>query len=419
MKQNWKADSQELILEKQKVSGCVFIFLSFFGIVMMSGGIAGIYFRYSSTDSDNFFLLFIFYFLTMMGLIITYAGFTSPSKGFGEKIVFSLSREKIFFYLSSLQNIPFEIGLGEILHIHVLKERRRSSSSTSGHSSYYTVYLVYLIKTDGAEICLTLFNLEDEWLRFIDALVQFTGLPLKSETEAVQEKNGSKTYHPLENSSLSYPLSGFVKEENSEGKRIFTIKKEKKNLFSKMMASLIWLFLVSLPVFILIHVFLLMTDTDISSIVIKVLTGIFSLFFLTLLFLTLLNSFKTYSIAVSSKGVDISLKFPVFSFFNQEVSIPASDIRQVRVNRGEEGHFFLSLGIADSVNLTLKKRIFFTMGAFQKKDIAGKFLSSIKMLPLWEVQAWAKPGLTATVFDLLYLEKMIEKGLRLSEKAIL
>ncbi len=113
--------------------------------------------------------------------------------------------------------------------------------------------------------------------------------------------------------------------------------------------------------------------------------------------------------------------FFVDRHFGKTLTIAGESIKYVRVNRLDEGHFWLSLAVQKGFSKqAMDTKIvshLFNMGAFDRKEILSVNKDE-EIIGLWELQGNMKPGNGADYNDLKIIESLIEKELNLREKNI-
>jgi hypothetical protein len=147
----------------------------------------------------------------------------------------------------------------------------------------------------------------------------------------------------------------------------------------------------------------------------------FSLLFLSIFFMMIILSLKDYILAIDGSGIRLRLIFRLrlFSGLDRDLQIPREKIEFVRVNRADNGFFWLALGVKDDFSMSgMGSQFLFGTGVFKKENIAKASIRKEKVISLWEISPWHKEGEGPTVRDLQTLEKIMEERLNLREGKI-
>lgn len=144
-----------------------------------------------------------------------------------------------------------------------------------------------------------------------------------------------------------------------------------------------------------------------------IITGFISLVFGAIILLLILQQLKDIRLNLKPDCLELAIVFRFLPFLNKRL------LRYVRVNRVETGYFILSLGLdTKTENIDKLFKLLIALGSYGLKQISNRFIDRLQEIPLWSVDSSLKPRTGPTIGDLLYLENLLEKGLRLSEKPI-
>ena len=92
----------------------------------------------------------------------------------------------------------------------------------------------------------------------------------------------------------------------------------------------------------------------------------------------------------------------------------------MRVNRLDEGHFWLSLAVEKGftrASITTFTSLLFNLGAFNRKEIQS-VNENEGIIGLWEVQGNLRAGSCADYNDLRFIENLLETKLDIKEKKV-
>ncbi|HBD95586.1 MAG: hypothetical protein A2015_03075 [Spirochaetes bacterium GWF1_31_7] len=413
---NYKKNENTFTITNSGGSGCIFIFISFFGILLTLAGIFGILFTSSIDNDSKIFMTGIFIFMSSLGIIMIWAGFRSPARNFKESIIFDNESSLVKFYFNKTSQTPYEVSYGDIAFIEgVLDIRTTSNSGGSGTgTSTHHYYLINIVKKDGAVLWLTkCVDSVERYQDLITELVTFTGFALHQTPSLGEPLNATKFFQ-----KASFPQEYTVNqncvtiEKQDAGTKI-QIHNSKKSFIENFFARFVYFPFFIVPVFML---YIFFNSLGFPMVLIP---GIFCVIFYIILIAVLLSQLKKYTIIVEESGIDINITFRFFSFFNKSIRVSSEAINYVRTNRGEDGACRLTLGIEASAKPDIS---FFTMllvniGTFKPAQRKNCITNEV-VIPLWEVPAYSQAGKTLTIFDLLAIEKIIEDIILLKEKSI-
>lgn len=414
-KENWEINGAELkINNSQKTPGCLLIGFGVVGIIILIiGTIISAAFIGKVVDGDTQarFLLGMGFFMTIIGLVFVYAGFKSPLQNFSTYILINKENEKISYSISSLGDKLIEFAFSEIAYIKLFSYTQRNKSGVT----YF--YNIYFVKKDGAILWVDQFtNNKSLFTELAELVRNYTGFAVKDDGEFGMASEAEKKYSGIADTHDELGKSNFVEETSTvRGLTTFRISPPKKGIFDTIILSLVVILFVSAPAFILFMVF----DIAPGSSVFTVFISIFVVVFLAILFIILSVMQKDYRITATQQGLLVELKFKFFKFLNNAVFIKKEHIRYIQTNIEAQTHSYLSLVLtndADDVNKMTE--VLMKIGALRNEKVNHLLLGNEKILPLWEVPGWTKPGHGATLADLLYIEARLQDEFDLDEEQL-
>lgn len=420
----WSIAGDVLSIQNKQAPGCIFIGFGIIGIIMSIIGIGGII----GTIANGFgSITFFCIVLTLMSIVFMYAGFSTQIARFNETILINQAIQKVQFISSKSPDKPYEIDFGNISHLHLLKiahTRKGGASNRAGGRTYY-MYAAFLIARDGAELWLTQYANINALQELAQAFAQFTGIGVEDSTGSGIYIPATAEYDPIPVAHSLHTKGKFILEDYTEDGHTFQIKKAKPNFMTRLIMLVVSLIFLGVPGYILAMVITSAMESgfDVGSIILLSFVSLFCLTFIAIFifgFFVIRN--KDYIIAANPNTVIVKLVFKskwMSNRFGRTLNIPTREIEYVRTNRGEHGHFYLSLAIKDTFSdLNLTTNILFGAGAFKKSNIVSKHYRKEKVIPLWEIEVWNDPNTSPTVSDLHYMEKTIEKEARIIERDI-
>lgn len=131
----------------------------------------------------------------------------------------------------------------------------------------------------------------------------------------------------------------------------------------------------------------------------------FCLMFYGVIVLVILMQLRTYKLVVRSDMLIARLEFRFLKRFSTEIEIPAEQVRAVQINRSEEGHYWLALGLApDFRDVNFTNSFMYNVGPFQRGVRSGGVKdANMKRLSLWDASNLIAAGQGPSVHDLAYI----------------
>ena len=406
---DWTIEGNELKIERRGGPGCLLAGVGIIGIFLFCGGCIGLYSTLYPEPGEPFFIVISFV-ITMLGYVFIMAGFRSPVRNFTETVIIDRGAQKVRFVSNRNRDYPFDVPFHDVSHIHTVSESRMDSGSGSSTSRSYRIYQIFLIKKDGAQLWITQFRNDPEsFTKLTGAIADLTGFAVMGEIEfPARETYESGGF------GASAPSPGrFIKMTAGTDGYEYVLKKPAMKLPDLLTA------VAAFSIFLLIPGYLAFSFWSSGILPLKILITAFVSIFYAIFFLVVLAMLKECRVSACGKGIEIFLRFSVFRFLDTRTFIPREEIRYVRVNRLEEGHFSLSLGISREVRFRNPAFPFLAnLSGFRRGYAAAKIIKNEKSISLWEIPCWTKSGEGPTVSDLLYLEKTFQDTLRLREEPV-
>ena len=411
---NWREENQSLICEiKRGWAGCGYVFIGIVGFFILLG--AGLYLLVLFTggadgeppaiaDFGVPSLIFLF------GSVFFMGAFGGGRFNFYSRVRIDRNTETLEL-MRVKDRVEYRMALAEVGRIELQKVMKSSSGS---NSRPYPTYQIFLVKRDGAFFWLDTFTNKEKFVDAVTLLASYTGLGVKDGTGLVAEVDRQREYTDRFGDSSSYEPSRYVEmTPGGDGTRI-TIQ-EKRTLYDRLMMVLVFTLFLSAP-FVILSQFFSTTIDDAGSWIFLVFVGPFCLIFLSIVVLIFITTSKVYEIRQVGYELRVLLRFrlaPLTKLLGRELAIPRSAIKAIRVNRLDEGHFWLSVATDGSVP-TGAGGFLLGLGAFRKP---GQSMSSPwgdrSVISLWEVPGWTKTG--AGIADLLHIEATLQRDLGIDE----
>lgn len=412
----WKQDGSSLIIDQGSYPGWAYTLIAILGFILLPIGAVGFIAELSerlstSTQTLQIFTttLLVFQLLTTLGIAMIYLRFSSNSiKNYKEKIIFNNDNEIIQLYMNNLGDTPYEISYFDISHVRTVKEL--------GGPDYSDVYHIYLIKKDGAEYWITGFNSKpDRFFELLDAIYTHAGFAVKDSSALGTEKKESRVYEPHE-THMNYKKSDYIKESMAANAKIIGIKPSSISLSAYFLGMIVYLFFLLVPLYIINMII----SEETQDIIGRGFAIFFVILWVGILFMLMFISLKDYILIVNNTGVRVELRLKLFRLIKTSMFFPRDIIQYVRTNRQSGGACSLSLGVDAGFKSVKSGAVFFmNLGVFKKnRGQLSKIVKGCKEVSLWELPVEIKAGKGPTLFDLSYIEKVIQDTLRLVEKDI-
>lgn len=408
---NWKVDQNSLYIESKGIGkGCIYTFVLLFSIICVVAASAAIYFSYQKSGfTDTILFAGIFLHFGLVGIIGTIYGFTKNQRSLVE---LNKIEKKVKLFGSSSTPL-LSISFGELDYIRLVKFRRSNTSSSRTGGSSYTVYQSFLVKKDGGNFWLDNSLSQSHFIKEATMLADFLKIKVIDESESGLSREAEISYEkPFASDSpfLETSAKSFKINQQNWGKEIILVEKGK--FIEKLLNFLAISLFINTPITIFGSSFDTAND-GLSMTILSVFATIFGSFLIAFLFIYIAIQTKKYKLIVKGNDLIIELKFffnPLNKRFGKTLIIPKHNIKNVRVNRIELGHFWLSLELKD-YNVSTFTSALFGMGIFSKNKLHGEDPHN-PVIGLWEVSSLhEKDGSYASYTDLLFMEKWLEKEL--------
>ena len=397
-------------VHSRRAPGCVFIGFVVLGIICIAIAVGISYIGYTE-DGSQFTKLFG-PMLGLWGIIAVYAGFRSPARAFHEDIEFDIKLDELRFAVSSLGGDHYRVPLSQISHLHLLKTRKMQTGSSSSTSSRF-IYQIYVVKKDGAELWIVQHYNPSQILEVARDLADFTGLEVQDSAGTGFSVAAAKTYTdtyatppPKSKSQL------FVTEVASADSVTYGIKLPFAGGKGLIVAAVLAIFIIA-PVLILTQV----AEGEAPGFFMVVVI-IFCAIFYGIIIMVIIAQLKIIELVTKPTGFSVKLRYRVKalnSILSKDLEISKSQIRSVRLNRGEEGHFYLALGVGADAAIGNSARFLMNMGNIRSANLAREIRPDETTVKLWETSIWQKASTGATVFDLAYLEEKLQRTIGLDD----
>ncbi len=417
-------EKEKLYIKNVPVPNAAYIVIGIIGVIFLS---ISIYFIFKLALSRHTYGAFIYIFLTVLGLFSTIMITTwlGNSRGqFKELITFDNHLEKVSFLMSSYSRKAYDINYVSISYLTAAKiSVHKNQNSSTGNRRF--VYCPYLIKKDGSEIWLSSFSSPGKMANAIKKIANYTGFEVRDNQGLnIKQKPGKE--FSLTVKEKKWHVSSFLLEQATSNGKFFKIKPENKTLGEQVVilaASGAFFLVPSYFIYEAIAGLFGGGDISVFGVIIAIIFISFSLLFISLFFfLFLIVRNKRFSIIIQKELIKVNLSFPfkiISKKLHREIVIPKETVKYVRVNRGVNGHFFLSLGLKKSFKkIPLILSLLINSGPFKKSGALSKNQRKENTLQLWDVYATKPSYRSLTIDDLHYIESSIENTIELNEESI-
>ncbi len=324
------------------------------------------------------------------------------------KVIIDLASQRVRYDINAGKD-GYEFSFGEVLQLYTIKEVRTSSNS-SGNSSY-TVYVVQIVKIDGAVFWLDTLSSSKSFTEKVKAILNLTGFALQDDSGLIGSQEASQNYQKRMPSLISDYSPAVAINNTGLGTRIEMRKKG--SLFGAILGGLAMLLFLLIPAVIMLLAF----RTD--NLGFKIGFSFFMTIFYIILLFGVVVGLKKYIIEISGNRLTILLKFKLSfldGLFGKKIEIDQHSIKTIRLNRKEGLGFQLSVGINPPIEMNRMSTILFNAGAFSKKTkpLANTKRSAEQEIGLWTLSPTI-PGNGPMLNDLVYLESFLQDTLRIQE----
>ncbi len=384
-----------------------FLYWGFAGLGLLIFLISSTFLVFSLTGEGaiSYLGLFISFFACVIGLVVPYACFASLAKGFQERICFDRSREEVRITNTTRKSDIWCIPFANLLHVRATSEVHEDNETS------YTVFVLYLIARDGAEIWVTESGSQEKLTDLFIKIMNLTGLRGVCEYDENASRSEEKKYVLL-SSELQVAPGPFVEKMNDQEGDIWTLKPPRRPIHEILILSVMFLFFTSAPILILLAIQNAQTPWLILAF-----TYFLMLLWYSSLVMVLLISLKDFRLRVSRSRLRLEIVFKALPFLTRQIDIPSEQVQQVRTNRIAEGHCSLSLGVTSDFSKGSElSRFLLRTSLFSKTVVPSKLVKNQSSVILWTVPIWTPSDRGPSVRDLIWLEKMIEEKLSLKEK---
>jgi hypothetical protein len=423
----WYEENNQLILKDQFGKGCAGIMaliiggffalggFLFFGFMIeeMFGNIFEIgikrlipLIREGDKDISILAAPLIFGFIGLVAFLSGVSMLTSPFK---KRVIIDSNKQLIRLDINDGKD-GYEFHFGEVDSILIRKEtRRRSSSSRS--STTYTVFVINIVKVDGALFWVDSFTTNDKLIQHIEILKGLTGFKVTDPDGLYKDVGAGKTYEYI-TSTVPNSKSKLIQIKNELNGKKITIRT------SISIISIITLFIVfvlfsSIPA-------LIFGSLVTSSLFTLVFIIPFGFLFYSIFIIIMLTMFKRYIIKIRGSEIQIQLKFAipfVDSFLGKKIQFNRDNVKSIRLNYYETTGFKLSMGLYPPVELGGMSSLFFNSGIFnpQSRTSSSGLRENEQEIGLWEIPVTQRSKNGPKIQDLFYLEKYLENEISVDE----
>ncbi len=392
--------------DKGKKMGCAQIFFLLFGLMVAGGSLFFLVIMYVVDEKESASYLYYGIPPLSIGLLAIFTAIRNFRFSYRYTVELNKSSKKLIFFKES-KDQKLEIPFSEFSKILLVKSHVSGAGSMS--STQHMHYQIYIQLIDGAWFWLYSTTRKEVFIEEVNRLKTFLNLPVEDQSGCSLDSDG-ETYDGGQRKRVLEP-SRFVKiESNQIGK---TISISKPGYFiDEVIKLLLLVFLGSL-------VNIMVNALAYSPLVVQLMMFVvFGAFLLIMIGFVFILGSKKYYVTVNREGLILQLHFPykwIDKKLGRTITIPKSEIMQIRTSRLHEGHFWLSCITSSTVSL--KDSVLFGMGAFSGRKLMST-MNKENVLGLWEVPNYAKHRDTANFMDLYYIEQWLQDQLQLQESTI-
>ncbi|MCB1327061.1 MAG: hypothetical protein H7A21_09485 [Spirochaetales bacterium] len=399
-------------------TGCLYAGIGLIGGLLVLG--AGLYLLASVGEEDTApGDLLMGAFVLLFGLVFLLGSFSGRSFSFRSELLVEPDRQELRLTRTDSSD-PIRIPFGQALRYEIHRVFRghgsvsySNSESTRGRGPTYQIFLVL---RDGSLFWLYTSADIEQVRALLGLLTERLLLPVRDLSGNKLDQSEARQYEnpPAESSPES---SSFVSVERKGGETSIRIL-EKRSLRTTLLKVLVFLLFFGAPL--LIFRDMLVTPPDWSSphsYVFLVPAGIFAAFFLSVTIFMLLITLRSYRIVLRHANLiaELCLPWPL-RFLSRSRTVTRDMIRQIRVNRLDEGHFWLSVALETSYARSLLPPsgldFLFNVGAFSKTAL-HETSPDERVLGLWEVPGYLRADQGAGYHELRFIEKIVQQELGL------
>ena len=313
------------------------------------------------------------------------------------------STKQLVRYHSSVEGsdtvIPFADLSAVIVHLKVTTETRSQSihSGASSSSRTYTTYTyrIYLQKKDGAIFWLYTFTDKGAAFEHVSLLLERIEISCVDEAGLDLARAVDNPYTDTSSRTEPGKVSSFVDVKDRSGNAIFIMLRYEQYGLRGILTSIFllgifvgcpaWVFFVNQPI----------------------IPGVFLFFALIAVFIR----GRRYSLNCSGDRIDAHVRFwfPPFQWlFGKTISIPATALKAVRVNRYDGGNFHLEIAVDKELELPRITGTAFNTGSVRMlpKSVTK---DDLRTIGLWSVYQLTQKTPGPKINDLYAIEELIQK----------
>jgi hypothetical protein len=374
----WTRDGKRIVITESSGSPGQQTVLGVLGSVLLAAAAVVAAFVLSARIERNFGLLALF--LLLMGLIMVLSARSNRRRQYRITTVIDPDSRTIAFDKAGPEP-PLVIPLSRIDRVLLSRERRRLQGGK--HSSYATVYPVYLLAGDGAVLWLDTFHCLSETREQMRMLLE--AVPLACSDEAGLGFHRDPVSAPGSAAEGELPPLGKSVSVTEDGSatRIRVLRR---------IAPDGWVLLGLIAV--LFGVVPAVAGAPPTFTLVSVAIIAFILF----LFL------RRYEVQLTASGLEARVAFPRRGARWQ---VPADKLRSVRLDRYEGGVFRLRIGVAKDASPPQPVRLLFNLDANVAPPPSSERPGE-EALALWETAPSARPEEGPGYVDLAHLERLIQ-----------
>jgi|GEM_PF-2843439 len=401
---NWKYENNRLVIEADRQpSGCVLVGVSTLGVIMVFGMCVYLFLEWygGTLIFKNTFYATV---AGAFGGIAIISGIVNMESNHRDIVEFDKERKDMMFYKTGFEG-EYHMSWGSFSHIRATKGSSGGSSDTS-----VPIYIVGLVKKDGSYFWLDSTRHLSVFREELSRFAKYMDLPVVDKASLGVRDDSGTVYEKQFEEKVSKP-SAFVEIFEEDGAKVVRLK-EKESLLKQITYFLAAYIFAGIPGVILLD---LVQAEGIGGIVFG---GGFLFIFILVIAIFFIISFRKYEIRLFKDKMVVYLDFPTPNLqrlLGQSVVIPKEHIRYVRVNRLNDGHFWLSLALSERPKLKYGTWLV-DLGIFSRKS--ARLSYGENLVGLWEMQNNVTPDKGADFADLRYVEKIIEDHFQLKEVPI-
>ncbi|MEL6535421.1 MAG: hypothetical protein AAFQ98_08420 [Bacteroidota bacterium] len=315
--------------------------------------------------------------------------------------------EEVLLYQQDGMDQAYMIGLGSASHLVLTHVRRRNSSGNSASSgsntSYTDVYAITLMLKDGTQFWLyEVTNKKERAIAAAQEVQQYLCLTLEDPQDVGATAEATRSYTRQEETH-NFASSSHLRIQTVQGGKEYTFHKRPAPA-SRIAGFLVAYFFLGIPAYIVTQ-----AVGEISTSLAWILVP-FLLLFLTIVALVFLVQARQYRLIAYKEKLEVQVTFKNALLQNRlgrTFVLTAEEIQAVRLNRLQQGNFWLSLSLSSGASLNLSSSLLVNMGAFSKNSRLTTE-DRYTTLGLWEISLSASPTREPYLGDLLVVKDALE-----------